>query len=253
MLSTGQRDRDDVGTVVPVLIPAFRGERRDGFIPRDYVEVDDEGNGHSVTDLTVRMVPFKQMALLIQGEVGRRRAENWRLTKRERAQLTSLATLVQAKTTRDRSKLESYVRMESGLLAEGVVAELNKWTSKDRTQIALSRVRDPYRTIGNELNYRLKNARFVMWWVEQQKHFAPGILCRDLYTAIVALLVSRVTASQNFAVCSLPSCGRQFVRVKKNNRYCSRKCGDTHRKQLSRARLRRRQKKGEGNVTQKTR
>jgi hypothetical protein len=246
MLTRVQRDRDDIGTAIPVLIPTAKGEHRDGWISQEYVEFDDEGNGYRVRDRTVRMVPFSKMAALISNEIPKR-GERWQLKKEERQELIVLATLVEGAARRDQAKLRSYIGMESAALLE--LADLNRWSPEDRRRIAISRAQNAFRVIGNELNSGLRGVRFVVWWVEGQRHLAPGQFCQDLRMAVMALLVSRITASQNFAVCALPSCRKQFVRVKKNNRYCSRKCGDTRRKQLSRARIRRQQRKGKGNGT----
>jgi hypothetical protein len=246
MLTVVKRDRDNVVTNIPVLIPAARGEKRDGWITRDETVEDEEGSAHQVHDLTVRMVPFAQISALLSGQAVSK-GTAWQLSQEEKRKLLRLATLVEGAVTRNQSRLQLYIKMESDSLFE--LAEINRWNAADRRRVALTRAQNAFRTIGNEVNRNLGRVRFVIWWVEEQRHFAPGLLCRDLPTALTALLVSRITASQNFAVCALPSCRRQFVRVKKNNHYCSRKCGDTHRKQLQRARLRRRQKKGKDNGT----
>lgn len=239
-----KRDRDDVGTHIPVLIPTAGNERRDGVVTRSEDVVDEkEGSAYHLGDIPVKMVPFKAIAELLSA-TPKRKGTAWRLEDDDRLELIALTMLVDWAAKRDRSKLKSFVKIQSDLLGRDAdIVLVNKWTESDRIRVALSQAKSAFRVIGNKINCRLKNARFVIWWVEEQRHFAPGLLCQDVHTAVIALLVSRMTSSQNFAVCALPSCRNRFVRVKRNNRYCSRKCGDTHRKQLQRSQLRRAQKR----------
>src|SRR5215469_11415920 len=227
-----KRDGDNVGTTIRVLIPAVRGEKGDGWVTRDQTVVDEEeGSGHQLRDLTVQVVPLARISALLSGKADRK-GTAWQLTQEEKQELLRLATLVEGAVTRNQSRLRLYIKMESNSLL--ALAEVNRRSAEDRRRVALSRAQNAFRTIGNEVNRRLGRVQFVIWWVEEERHFAPGLLCRDLPTAVAALLVSRITASQNLAICALPSCRSQFVRVKKNNHYCSRKCGDAHRKQLQR-------------------
>lgn len=257
MLTGVKRDRDNVGTTIPVVIPTQRGEKRDGVVTR-YEEVidEEEGSWHQLQDLNVRMVPYTEIGAWLTGKV-RRKGTDWQLDPEVKQALLRLVTLVEGTVTRNRFMLQQFVTMESDYLKELIPDYLDELVggsaAQARKRSALLHAANALRTIGNEVNRRLGRVKFVIWWVEEQRHFAPGLLCYDLSTAVVALLVSRITASQNFAVCALPSCRRQFVRVKKNNRYCSRKCGDTHRKRLQRARLSRHQKKGTGYGSGKTR
>lgn len=194
------------------------------------------------------MIRFKHAADLIAGRPLRNNS-TWKLTGNERAHVNSLVALVEGAYGGNRALIDSFIKVRIGLSKD--IAELNKWSPQHHLARIRKQAGSANRTIGNQVNDRLKDVRFVIWWVIEQRHFAPGLLCRDLASAVMAMLAARITAKQNFAVCALPSCRKRFIRTKKNNRYHSRKCGDTHRKQLSRARLRR--KGGNGNVTDKTR
>jgi hypothetical protein len=107
------------------------------------------------------------------------------------------------------------------------------------------RTRHPLSELSRELNEKARRARFVLWWVETEKRFAPGLYCDDIATALATALFSRVVSPQAVAICE--RCGNQFIRTKRPQRFCSLRCGNADRKarQRDQARQRKsRQKRG---------
>jgi hypothetical protein len=264
MIHTSTRDRDDVVTAIPVLIPIGKSEKRDGIVFRDDVVFASvvDNTEPSVEDTTpsdrveqpfrlgnveVKVLPLGGLYSLLSKGMDRKGAR-WQLEKQERTELIALMTLVQGVATGRRDTLDSYAA-----IAERLFKDLAKLRGEDPKQFIQSRLQNANETLGADLNRKLTGVRLVIWWADKQKQFVPGLLCDNLHEAFAALLASRTTASQNFAICALPSCATPFVRLKKNNRYHTRKCGDAHRQQLSRAKRRRAQKRVKRNVPRKTR
>ena len=71
--------------------------------------------------------------------------------------------------------------------------------TKERIKIGKhlgQRVRHPLSEVSKELNGRLKNVRFVIWWSECERKLLPGLFCEDMTTALAAVLFSRIASTQ---------------------------------------------------------
>jgi len=224
-----------------VLIKAVPYESRDGrvIVPDDY-------------DIPVRIIAPSGFGEFLADRP--RSGDTHRLPAvppRQRAALLALLRLTQAIQTRDRRSLRTFVKLQfAEEVRRGIEkdAEMSRalganewppgtWSLPDiRRHVAKSlrgRIRFPVSELGRLLNGRLRKARFVMWWVERDKKFAPGIFCEDMATAFAALLVARITSPEGLAVCE--RCGTQFVRKKQGQRFHDLKCGNAARKARQRS------------------
>ena len=95
------------------------------------------------------------------------------------------------------------------------------------------RIRFPLSEIARQLNARLRQVKFVIWWVERERKFAPGFFCENAAIAFAALLVASVASPEGLGVCE--RCGARFSRKKRIQRYCSLRCGNAARKSRQRA------------------
>jgi hypothetical protein len=100
-------------------------------------------------------------------------------------------------------------------------------------QTLRQRMQYPLSELSAQLNRKMKNVRFVLWWVDKEKKFAPGLFCQDLSTAMAVSLVSHIASPRAVAVCE--RCGNQFIRTKTIQLFCSLRCGNAERKARQRA------------------
>lgn len=82
--------------------------------------------------------------------------------------------------------------------------------------------------LSDELNIPLKRARFVFWTPKKSGGLIPGLYCDDAFVALVALLASHVNSPQSFSVCA--RCQKPFYSVKRDQKFCSTRCGNAERK-----------------------
>ena len=217
--------------------------------PHDYV----------VYDLPVRMLPFGSLECLTDGKklAKLQREYGQLLPKKAHRGLWALLTLTDAVRSRNSELYRKYVNLKAVDDAEkwrSLVESLDgqspeefvPWSPKDRNsaysrskESILKRLRRPYNIIGAEMTERLRNVRFVLWWVDRERKFAPGLYCETLETALTALMLSRIQSPQALAVCQRAGCENRFIRVKRSQRFCSLRCGNAARKAKERSKRRR--------------
>jgi hypothetical protein len=236
------RDRDNAVTPIPVLIPAVPRDKRDGRL----IQADDY-------DIAVQIVRLTNPVALLAENSGVGDATEYPMVGiRHRAGLFALLRLTQAVQTRDLADLKAYVRLQSAdefkrwrdSDAELRVAFGTKeWPRPKRKELEAAqegivkslvrRIRFPILEVSHQLNTRLREAKFVIWWVERDKKFAPGIFCENMATAVAALLATSVASPEGLGACE--RCGAWFSRKKRIQRYCSLRCGNAARKVRQRA------------------
>jgi len=236
------RDRDNSVTAIPVLVPAVPHVKRDGTI---YQTAD--------YDIAVRILTLTDPeALLIENPKTSHDEEFQRVGRRQQVGLLALLRLTQAVQTRNPADLKAYLRLESADEISRWVDSQSKlrsalgarnWPKPKRKDVEAAqesivrsvarRIRFPLSEIARQLNARLRQAKFVIWWVERERKFAPGIFCEDAATAFAALLVAHVASPEGLGVCE--RCGTRFSRKKRIQRYCSLRCGNAARKSRQRA------------------
>jgi len=229
-------------TEIPILVEAFPRKKNDGIL----IVSDDY-------DIPVRVLPLDAPEMLgDSAQVLKLEREYNAVPRRERAGLMALLRLTQAIQTRKYSHLAAYVDLQLGV-------EVQRWlvhekelrgalgyrdwkmprkdvVKKEKIKIGkhLSRrVRHPLSEVSKELNGRLKIVRFVIWWSECERKLLPGLFCDDMTTALAAVLFSRIASTQGLTVCV--RCGKEFVRIRKNQTHCTLRCGNAARKARQRA------------------
>jgi hypothetical protein len=83
-------------------------------------------------------------------------------------------------------------------------------------------MKSPVFALSEAFTNGLKKSRFVVWWAELPKKFAPGIYCEDISTALFALALSAIGQPGGIGVCQ--RCGDAFLRTRSKQRYCSNRC-----------------------------
>lgn len=68
----------------------------------------------------------------------------------------------------------------------------------------------------------LSKTRFVVWWHEASKKFAPGLFCPDIVTALYALAMWSSGTAGGWAICQ--RCRENFARKRTRQLYCSTQC-----------------------------
>jgi len=258
------RDRDVTVTAIPVLLRGTRTAEKqwvkDGVVLGGWTEkTGPEADDCRVYDLPVRMLPFNSLECLTNGKkLGRLKREyGQRLPEQAFLKLRALLSLTDALRSRNAELLRQYVQRQSVIdakmwrsIAESMHAqspeEFAPWSEKDRNwafytskERVLKRLKRPYNVIGAEMTKLLRDVRFVLWWVDREGKFAPGLYCETLETALAALMVSRIQSSQALAVCQRKGCENTFIRMKRNQRFCSLRCGNAARKAKERSKKRR--------------
>ena len=149
-----------------------------------------------------------------------------KLPDKDRSDLKAFLELIPIQTLSPKRVLE-YMRRKTRFEKERV------WNVQWAKQTLRERMRYPLAELAAQLNQRMAKARFVMWWVDKEKKFAPGIYCPDLSTALAASLVSHIAAPKAVAICE--RCENRFIRTKSVQRFCSLRCGNADRKARQRA------------------
>ncbi len=88
----------------------------------------------------------------------------------------------------------------------------------------------------------LSKTRFVVWWSEVAKRFVPGLYCPDIVTALYALAMWSTGTAGGWAICQ--KCGKDFVRKRRKQLYCSTQCQAT----AAMRRLRQKRKQDRGRI-----
>lgn len=243
------RDRDIDVTDLPILVDAFPYEKRDGRV----IKLDGE-------DIAIRIIPRNAVEGLFdckrKEEINRDFNQAFNTVSEDAlTDLKALVFLFQAIESRSHETLKTYVKWKapveaaraekhvSKLLAElgeskqGAVSD----TEKDRYLLdavrnLLRRTRYPLSELGRQLNTHARLARFVVWWDESKRKFAPGLYCKDMTTALAIALFFREAA-----ICE--RCKNWFIPTKAVQRFCSLRCGNADRKARERERATRRKSK----------
>jgi hypothetical protein len=101
--------------------------------------------------------------------------------------------------------------------------------------------KNPASYVGANLASGLTGAKFVVWWRDSEQRLDVGIFCPNPRAASYAQLLAHGT--DPFPVGKCNECGRRFVRDQWHpQRYCSRRCRNTHNVRVSRGRKRGRNK-----------
>jgi hypothetical protein len=229
-------------TDLPVLIDAVPENRRDGrvIVPDDY-------------DIAVRVLPLDAPEMLSSMAATERLDNEFKtVPQRQRAGLLALLRLVQAIQTRSHKHLAAYSNIQSEI-------EIQRWLAKQKEFVAAfgprrwrmptnaqvetaksevaaqirGRARFPISEVSRHLNRYLRRARFVIWWSEREQQLLPGLYCKDMATAMAALMFSRVASTKGRAVCG--RCGKEFVRTRRTQTFCTLRCGNAARKARQRA------------------
>ncbi len=86
----------------------------------------------------------------------------------------------------------------------------------------------------------LSKTRFVVWWHEAAKKFAPGLYCPDIVTALYALVMWSSGTAGGWAICQNPRCTtKDYLRSRVKQRYCTHECQVAAAMQRYRANLKR--------------
>ena len=68
----------------------------------------------------------------------------------------------------------------------------------------------------------LSKTRFVVWWSDVGKKFAPGLYCPDIVTALYALAMWGSGTAGGWAICR--KCNKDYPRSRAKQLYCSHRC-----------------------------
>jgi hypothetical protein len=248
------RDRDIGVTTLPILVDAVPYEKRDG-------RVIDLGRN----DIAVRILPLDAVAGLFdpkrKEEINREFNQAFKAVSKDVLDdLKALVFLIQAIQGRSREMLMNYVKRKAPVEAAraeqhvaNVLAELGERKPRpangsesgrylrDAVDSLLKRRRYPLSELSRQLNTQARRARFVLWWNESKRKFAPGLYCDNMATALATALFSRVVSPMSLAICQ--RCGNPFIRSKRVQRFCSLRCGNADRKARQRERATHRKSK----------
>jgi hypothetical protein len=255
------RDRDIDVTTLPVLVNAFPYEKRDGRII-----------GPGDDDIAVRILPLTAVEGIFDpkrgAEINREFNQAFKTVSEEALnELKALVFLITAIQTRSRGQLREYVKRKAPMeaaRAEKHMTEVLAQQSGGKPTLAgesekvkylenavrslFRRIRFPLSELSRQLNTQARHVQFVLWWVEKEERFAPGLYCDNMATALAAALFSRIESAKGMAVCQ--RCGNPFTRTKRAQRFCSLRCGNADRKARERAKHRKsKQKRGKQNGT----
>jgi len=139
--------------------------------------------------------------------------EYGQVSERDRGFLLYLLALADAATRKDASALKRAVR--------------NYVSNPDWENVVLREIaRSPLYELQKNLNQGIRRCRFVVWWAESEKRFAPGLLAQDAAGALSALVLSRLGQPGGLGVCQRAGCNRPFIRARQGTkqRYCSYRC-----------------------------
>lgn len=244
MASMKYRDRDNGVTRLPILVDATLHETRDGRV------IDLDGR-----DIAVRIFPPDATEGLYDPKRRTQIDKEFnqafkRVSEAARNELLAIYILAVAIRRQSREGLQQYAKLKVGaeanrakemakLLAElGEPTKVEASEKKEALEKAVAewrgRLRYPISELSRELNKLVRGVRFVLWWVERTKNFAPGLYCDSASAALATALFSSIVSPQGLGICE--RCGNWFPRVKQDQRFCSLRCGNADRKARERER-----------------
>jgi hypothetical protein len=238
--------------VIPVIIPALKGERQEGTAypdPPDPISMEyglEPPDIHR-NDFAVRVVPPGALQALLRRSRSFAAFQNrfGALSERDRNVIRGLFKLIEAVRSKDEKRLGEYLafvlakrKSESKTRPVNTIRYLFE---HDRKQL---KKHGPLRTLVNELQ---SAGTLRLWWNDAERTLAFAILAEDFTQALRVHLLLLLQAPESTALCK--RCGRQFTRTKSTQVFCSAKCGNNDRK----ARQRGKEKENSSYVTRKTR
>lgn len=103
-----------------------------------------------------------------------------------------------------------------------VIAE-RAGTDEDAWAHLYSSVRqNPLVALNRAMNNGLRKIRFVVWWADREKRFAPGLYCKDPGSALYALAIAHLGDRGTLAICL--RCGTPLITSRRRQKYCSYRC-----------------------------
>jgi hypothetical protein len=189
---------------IPVLLEC-NPKQRDGLTALS--DVSPEGK-------SVRRVPQEALrvflALQYEKDFERRFGP---VPVRERRHLLYLLGLADALNRRDAKSLRRVVREYVANVEEQGLA----WQEVRKS---------PLYELYKNLNLGIRWTRFIVWWAERERKLAPGLLCKDVATALFVLVLSTIGQPGGLGICQRPQCRKPFIRLRSapKQRYCSYKC-----------------------------
>lgn len=181
---------------IPVLLPSGRA-KQDGQV--------------SFPPHKVRRVPATAMEMFLDAK-GRGRFENEYGIVSEADRVNLLYMLGMANAIANNS-WKSVIK---------VIAE-RAGTDEDAWVHLYSSVRqNPLVALNKALNNGLRKIRFVVWWADHEKRFAPGLYCKDPGSALYALAIAHLGDSGTLAICL--RCGTPLITSRRRQKYCSYRC-----------------------------
>lgn len=179
----------------------------------------------------VRMLPVKALEGLSDDAKWKRLRHEFSqfrtVTEDQRRELMGLVLLVQAVQTHSLKAVQTYARLMARLKPQfGIWKRWDEYTEMIIRKQPAPKYR-PDKHISQELNRKVRAARFVLWRTQAEGKFVPGLYCDDIRVALAALIFTRIVSPQALAVCE--RCGNPFERTKRVQRFCSLRCGNADR------------------------
>ena len=189
---------------IPVLV-ACRPSKRDGFAALSDV---------SPVGVSVLRVPQAALRSFVNPKDRKLFESKYGpVAERERQQLLYLLGLAEALSRRDTRAMHEVVRR--------YVAD------PEYNDIVWDEIRkSPLYELQRLMNRGLRRTRFVVWWAERERRFAPGLMAPDAAGVLGALLLSSIGQPGGLGVCQRPQCRKPFIRVGggSKQRYCDPRC-----------------------------
>lgn len=188
---------------IPVIITCSKG-KRDGFTAQSDL---------SPESLSVRIVPNEALKAFIHPKYRMTfESEYGAIPEHDRRFLLYVLGLADAATRRDTEALKRTVR--------SYVSD-PEWQGIALREIAKS----PLYELQKMLNRGIRRCRFVVWWAESERRFAPGLLAQDAAGALFALVLSCLGQPGGLGVCQRVGCNQPFIRRQGiQQRYHSNSC-----------------------------
>jgi hypothetical protein len=249
-----QRSRNNAVTEVPVLIPCqtkereglatFLGESGEKFQPvRAFTEGDLVPKSHKHplrTMLDIDKMLFTQVLALLRG-----------LEKKDHLAVA-----------RARERLIEVIARKENVEVDPWVLEIVNSSNPDRKPDENKKIALELATLGprssadlkwllsTQVSEELSSVRLVLWW--SGKQFRPALYCPDPKSALYTFVLMKTAAGRGWGVC--PFCGIFFVQTRSDQNYCTVAHREAHRVARWRdSKKSQSKKKGEKNVTKKTR
>jgi hypothetical protein len=188
--------------VIPVLLECDKS-KRDGFAALS--DVSPAGvSVWIIPEAALRSFVNPKDRNLVESKYGS-------VPERERLQLLYLLALAEALSRRDARAMREVVRRYV--------------SDPEYNDIAWGEVRkSPLYELQRVMNRGIRRTRFVVWWSERDRRFAPGLLAQDAAGALAALVFASIGQPGGLGVCQ--RCREPFIRVRRGSkqRYCSYRC-----------------------------